>query len=851
MIPVRLQLRNFLSYGEGVEPLDFTGIHVACLSGNNGHGKSALLDAITWALWGQARTGSDDLVRLGQSSMQVEFDFRFDGHEYRVIRKRTRGKTGQSDLQFQIKNGDGSYRPLTEQGIRATQERIVQTLRLDYETFINSSFLMQGRADEFARRGPAERKKILGEILGLRIYDALMEAARQKARAAEARREALETELRRIETELANESAYRAERESVARENAEAETKLKLAQAEQERCQARKSELEALAAQRSDLAKRLDSARREIAELKSQHDAAQTRLSTAQAVLSRREAIERDMRELRQAREKLEELSSRADRLRRLDRDRSLLLAAIEKARAAIEGELKQAGADRQRLKEREQEKRELVEEIRRREEEIAGLECLEEERQNEQLALESLRQEEARIGEQVRQIEATLKEEAEKFDLLKGALAARCPVCEEPLAPEKRLELGRRLKRERQENERRLKEAQEAGAAVASQIAAKEQAVNAFWRQLQGERAAREQLARAQQRLEACEKALAELPALEARLAENQRLLAEGAFALAEREGLTALEKEIAALEYDEGEVRALKRRLQELATIEQEHAALQTATATLQTEQNYLAQLEEWIDAREAAVAEDAATQARLDTELEALPRVTEELRAAEAAREEAAALQKASARRLAVCDEKLEQCARLKEEAARKRVERTAAEKERLNYDDLARIFGRNGIPALIIENALPEIENEANQILSKLTENSLHIAFRTQRDLKNRSVTETLEIDISDEMGTRRLECFSGGESFRIHFAIRIALSRLLARRAGAPLQTLVIDEGFGSQDSEGRDRLVEAIRAVQDDFEKILVITHIDELKDAFPTRIEITKNHLGSQIHMI
>ena len=98
-----------------------------------------------------------------------------------------------------------------------------------------------------------------------------------------------------------------------------------------------------------------------------------------------------------------------------------------------------------------------------------------------------------------------------------------------------------------------------------------------------------------------------------------------------------------------------------------------------------------------------------------------------------------------------------------------------------------------------------------------------------------------------MGTRPYELFSGGESFRVDFAIRIALSELLARRAGAQLQTLVIDEGFGTQDSEGRERLVEAINSVADDFARILVITHIEELKDAFPVRIEVTKTPSGSQ----
>jgi exonuclease SbcC len=85
---------------------------------------------------------------------------------------------------------------------------------------------------------------------------------------------------------------------------------------------------------------------------------------------------------------------------------------------------------------------------------------------------------------------------------------------------------------------------------------------------------------------------------------------------------------------------------------------------------------------------------------------------------------------------------------------------------------------------------------------------------------------------------------------VNFAIRIALSRLLARRAGAQLQLLVIDEGFGTQDAEGRERLVEAINSIQEDFARILVITHIEELKDAFPVRIEVTKTADGSQANL-
>jgi exonuclease SbcC len=134
---------------------------------------------------------------------------------------------------------------------------------------------------------------------------------------------------------------------------------------------------------------------------------------------------------------------------------------------------------------------------------------------------------------------------------------------------------------------------------------------------------------------------------------------------------------------------------------------------------------------------------------------------------------------------------------------------------------------------------------------LSDWQMSIRFVTQaeyRDKKRDDLRETLEIQISDSAGLRAYEMYSGGEAFRVNFAIRLALSEILAQRKGARLQTLVIDEGFGSQDELGRQRLVEAINLVKHDFAKILVITHLDALKDAFPTRIEVEKTERGSRI---
>ena len=188
-----------------------------------------------------------------------------------------------------------------------------------------------------------------------------------------------------------------------------------------------------------------------------------------------------------------------------------------------------------------------------------------------------------------------------------------------------------------------------------------------------------------------------------------------------------------------------------------------------------------------------------------------------------------------------------------ARRRNLETQREELARLvgQYKQLERAFGKDGVPALLIEQALPQIESKANEMLDRLSGGSMTVRFITQAAYKEKrrdDLKETLDIQISDGAGTRDYEMYSGGEAFRVNFAIRLALSEVLAQRAGARLQTLVIDEGFGSQDAQGRQRLIEAINLVRPDFAKILVITHIEELKDAFPNRIEVEKTDRGSVV---
>ncbi|OQA66199.1 MAG: DNA double-strand break repair Rad50 ATPase [Candidatus Diapherotrites archaeon ADurb.Bin253] len=161
----------------------------------------------------------------------------------------------------------------------------------------------------------------------------------------------------------------------------------------------------------------------------------------------------------------------------------------------------------------------------------------------------------------------------------------------------------------------------------------------------------------------------------------------------------------------------------------------------------------------------------------------------------------------------------------------------------------IYGKNGIPAFIIENTLPEIEEKANQILDIISDGRLQVYFKVESKTKKGDSKETLDIEISSEGENRSYELFSGGEKFKVDIAIRIALSYVLANKSGAKLSMLIIDEGFGTQDREGIFRFIECIEKITNEFEKILVITHMNELKDYFETHLRVVKENGISKIY--
>ncbi|HSH05544.1 MAG TPA: SMC family ATPase [Anaerolineae bacterium] len=327
---------------------------------------------------------------------------------------------------------------------------------------------------------------------------------------------------------------------------------------------------------------------------------------------------------------------------------------------------------------------------------------------------------------------------------------------------------------------------------------------------------------------------------------------LAEEAYGAEARAALAEIEAELAGLEFVMDEYEAARTAHEGLKGVPARYQALGEARAAIEPLAAAVTDIDEQVAVVAERIKELGENLGAAREQLAQMTAAVVDLRVVEEAifrlrEEEVAAREKVGATRqkLAVLDDlRVQREGFLEERAALTQLIR------RLKL--LEKACGRDGVQALLIEHALPEIEERANQLLERLTEGKMRVSFETQRQLKVRdALAETLEIRIRDEAGERPYENYSGGEQFRVNFAIRLALSQILAQRAGARLQTLVIDEGFGSQDPQGRQRLIEAINSIEDEFACILVITHIEALRDAFPHRIEVTKRAEGSQINVI
>ncbi|MBE9182072.1 SMC family ATPase [Oculatella sp. LEGE 06141] len=1054
MIPQFLSLKNFLSYREAT--LDFRGLHVACICGANGAGKSSLLEAIAWAVWGQSRASSeDDIIHIGATETAVDFTFQCHTHIYRIIRTRYRRQT--SSLEFQVETPNG-FRSLTERSIRATQHLILQHLKLDYETFINSAYLRQGRADEFMLKRPSERKQILADLLKLNQYDALAEQAKERSRQHKAELSLLERTLETAATQLQQEAGIAAEQATLEaliaqmqqQQQADAETLRQLQGVQQQRqtwqqqltlqqqqqrhltqdCHRLQQELTAAQQQQQVLDTILNdgdaiaAGYAQFRSLQAEEEALTSRFQAHQAAQAQRQALQQQQLEatnllkdqLRQAQAQLEALQqqeqeiqhtlskaadieaaveqlrqarlrlSQLDQLQaqvspmlqhrqklqtQLDRSHAKLSARLEELQSAAQ----QLHIQRSRQPQLQQAALDVAAQIKHLEERRTYQQKVREKGLERRSFLERLQERQRDYERQLAELDHKIQmlkrgveghnwgtppgngqpngrsvpqpiQAIEQGNLLSQSLASTvdlhppsstlayppCPLCDRSLD-----EHHWNLVLERHQTKQ--KEIQNQIWVIREQLSVSDREIQILrqeYRDVEQELAqynlVLERRGQLQQQLHYAGSVQTALEQIEIEHAEIERSLQAGTVDADLQEELYWLDQRLKELNYDDknhalargeadrwrwadikqAEVRQAQRRQAQIA---ERQPALASKIAALEqqlggVDQSPLQQQIHQIDRHIAEIGYDverhtavrrAARQAQswqlryqewgqaqqhypqtqqrvlelqdiLANRKQALAAIeqhivnlTTQLQHAPDHRHDIQQLEGRMQQQRASLDEQLAHLGRLQQqqqqiEALKQQYEQQQQQVQTLRrqcrvYQELAQAFGKNGIQALMIENVLPQLEAEANQILGRLSANQLHVQFVTQRSGRRKGTArnpakliDTLDILIADVQGTRPYETYSGGEAFRVNFAIRLALARLLAQRSGAALQMLIVDEGFGTQDEAGCDRLIAAINAIANDFACILTVTHMPNFKSAFQTRIEVSKTSNGSHL---
>ncbi len=778
--------------------------------------------------------------------MSVQLDFEHNGEIYQIIRTRKRGKKSTCELQKQTATG---WESLTEMKISDTDKKIEQLLSINYETFVASSMILQGEANRFSKCMPAERKSILTQILGLDIYDKLQALAKEKERAIsvklEASKQTLESLKYRLEILPSVESDLQAIKDNITLTVLDIRAK----ETELSDIQAVIKDLESKQQEAKQIEKQIDTL---VDELKDKHfeiGKLDVNIATAENILKSEPLITAKVAELEQIKSQIPALEARETRLRelqteekRLSKDEMTLAdeqATLAKRITALTLDLRQ----KDELKLASEQHQQSLEELK---------------------VLDEKAEQWQEIKNNILNIEKELDKLAEQIYPLDSEIAAKETLLE---SQQKKLEILQNSGCPNPENAtcKFLLDANEAK----KTIPVIEKTIADFQEQIQEIQAKRNPLIEQVKDLDKQQQALNFDIIYHAKLKKQSESLRKQADLYASLSGkeellqtvqqqhkqlderigvindqVLAIHREIKALQIETENLPILKAKIPSLELYVKQKDKLPEAKATIQSAKEQISKLDAEIATKNEQRKVLQENYLTLNSE------VTMELPPKKAWQDELADQLKGLQTDLnnlyvdqGTYQSKLDELNKSQVEYDRLKEELAPLAKELVRWQTLIKAFGKSGIPALIIENSIPELERISNDILSQMTNGQNSLRFDTQRDKKDgKGQIETLDIWVNDDSGYERIyETYSGGEALRIDLAIRLGLAEFLANRSGSKIEWICADEIMSSQDTEHRQLVIDAIKAIAGRFKKILVISHIPETQAAFDQRIILSE----------
>ena len=778
----RLRLVNFRQHAD--TELEF-GPGITGIFGPNGSGKTTLLEAIAWAIYGaQAVRGDKDSIRRlgakGRTGVEVELEFRLGTHEYQV----KRGLSTAALLQ------DGQ---LVANSLKAVTEKLERTLGMTHQEFFNTYFTGQKELAVMAALGKTERAAFLSRVLG---YERLRDA-QERVREV---RNAVAAEVRGLESGLPDAAALAAARKS-------AEEGLARAQA---------------AAQGADAARRV--AEEGLGREEPRWNAWVTRRERTlsldgerrmaeQGVVSARQEFQRLDRELADAlaaREQLRRLDAELAPVARLKQEVAELerLQRAAAARQADEAQLAEVGRAARALERRLAELRDVAGELERAD---AAARQLAERLQAAERAAEAERTawvQDRQYAETKRTELLKLYEEVkeQRDQIVKLGPEGTCPTCKRPLGAEyaavlalldSQLEV---ITGDGKYFRQRLEQLAERPAKLVEAEAARDGV------------------------LEESRRASARAGELRAQVEEGERARAQLTVA---RGRAALLERQLAARAagYDAARHDAVRAELAKLEPIALEAAALEERARRAESLVRDAERAEQQLSVGERRVREltDAVRAEGFSDQgyrqaKDRYDRAVGALREAELAVVEArGALTRAE-------DDVRDAQRREGERAERERHIAELKARQRL-HNELDRAF--SDLRAELNAQMRPEIAELASGFLADLTDGRYD-----ELELTEDYTVTILEAGVPKPV-------ISGGEEDIANLVLRLAISQMIAERAGQPLSLLVLDEIFGSLDEARRLHVVGLLRRLADRFPQVILITHIEQVREGLDRVIRV------------
>lgn len=805
--------------------------------GNNGAGKSSLFEAVTWSLFGVAQSmegregvKQQDLIRDGQEEMGVEIEFSLSGHEYKVARYVNMKRGVKSRLWI-----DGK---LQAQKSREVISRVEEILGVNAKGFVSSSFIRQKELDLITSAIASERKRLINRLFNLRVYEKFEEKAKNLKKEKENEHLFIKRQIQEQKNELESLPVKEKELSELKKTVDSIHTLYKNVEAQAATIADSYRLIEAEYRTYSECKSQLELVNKEIESIETTKQEKEKELKEIEQAVNRKKILKPKYTHFLALKEKVSALEERKklydakmNQIQKLETELTLTKKNLKERIAECQKDI----TDYKREKEELSDSSKKITEIKAKIAQYDQVPSLIEETLDK---LDKLKDKETDVIAEKAQHTAKISELNEELKNIQSiGIGAPCPTCKRPLEKSHYDEL---LSRYTQDISKEEKASEKLDARLNLLHDMKSESQSSL-KTLKKEEKTLEKLKIEEKKWMEAE---IRLKTLDKNIHDREKKIRECEEDITKlqtkKDEIVLIEKEIKSLEFDPEQYNKIKKDIDEKNHVEKEMIQLEERISKKESISQSIISLEEKLQEKNKIRREKIEA---FDT-LKEIPEKYEDIK-----KKNADIIQK----KLNVSQEYTQK--KTQYEERQKELERLQTMKKELQkkiqdkkeIEDMIEIYGIlqeafKKIPVTIQSRLRPHIRKETSELLSEVTDGK-YPYINLEKDYSLTVYYDGTYYPISR---------FSGGEKDLINLCLRVGISRVLvslsSQKNFARIQSLFLDECFGSFDIERRNNLLGALNQLRKYFAQIILISHIEDIKEALPESFYVEETGDGTSI---